>query len=174
MTDATATTGQRATATATAARASGEGVGEVAALARRLFPAARAAFLVAPEAARGPLYAALDAFMQAPAPSTFVAAHRVLSQTRRRLVIEQAGHGVLRRGFAEGVAALRGVSSLPPSLTDALASHLPLDARAGDRLTALAALAGAYQELSARVAADGDRRRRLWKTAPRRRPRPSH
>jgi len=60
---------------------------------------------------------------------------------------------------------------LPQPLVDALATNLPLDARAGDRLRALSALAAAHQEIGGRVVADIERRRRLWKTLPRR-PRP--
>lgn len=144
---------------------------DAAVLARRLLPCAHAAFLVVPESACPRLCAVIDGFLHAPTPSAFLSAYRVLEQARRRAVIEGAGRGVFQRAFADGLVALRGVSSLPPPVIDILTGHLPVDARAGERLQALAALAGAYQALSARVAADGDRRRRLWKNFPRRRPR---
>lgn len=148
---------------------------DVALFVRRLLDCARSLFVAVPEAGRAPLFAAidsaLDAFLTTPAPATFLAAFRALDQARRRLLIERAGSGVLQRGFEDGLAALRRVSSLPVPALEVLARHLPADARAGARLHALAALAGTYQELSARVAADTDRRRRLWKTFPRRRTR---
>ncbi|MES1205419.1 MAG: hypothetical protein ABUS79_05735 [Pseudomonadota bacterium] len=144
---------------------------DAALFARRLLPAARAAFQMVPPTAIRPLHAAVDAFVEAPAPSSFLAAFRLLDQARRRAMVEQAGGGVLRRAFQDGVAALRRISALPTPAVDALAAHAEVDARAGERLHALAALTGAYQELSARVAADGDRRRQLWKTFPRPRPR---
>ncbi|MEP6655222.1 MAG: hypothetical protein ABJA82_17795 [Myxococcales bacterium] len=143
---------------------------DAAVLARRLLPCAHAAFLVVPESARPPLCAAVDAFLRSPTPSRFLAAYRLLEQARRRAIIERAGRGVFRRALADGLAALGGVSSLPPVVLEVLTGHLPVDARAGERLKALAALASAYQELSARVSADSDRRRRLWKNFPRRRP----
>jgi hypothetical protein len=73
----------------------------------------------------------------------------------------------MRRAFTDGVAALR--AAVPGPLADRITAELPLDARAGQRLQALAALATAYEELSSRVAADSDEmRRRLRAGAPRR------
>ena len=144
---------------------------DVTLLARRLLPCAHAAFAVVPEAERGRLCEAVDQFVLEPRPSTFLRASRALNDGRRQAMLQSAGRGVLRRAFSEGVAALRNVSSLPPPAIDILANRLPVDPRAGERLRVLASLANAYQEVSARVAADSDRRRRLWKTFPRRRPR---
>lgn len=144
---------------------------DVTLFARRLLPCAHAAFGVVPEAERGRLCEAIDQFVLAPAPSTFLRAFRVLDDGRRQAVLGSAGRAVLRRAFSDGVALLREVSSMPPPVVDVLADRLPVDARAGERLRALASLASTYQEVSARVAADSDRRRRLWKTFPRRRPR---
>lgn len=161
---------QAITATATAADARAARP-DVAAWARRLLPRAHVAFQTVPASARGAMVIALDHFIAAPAPATFLAAVRVLDQTSRAAILERAGGGLMRRSFEEGVTALRRVASLPQSLVDALATNLPLDARAGDRLRALSALAAAHQEIGGRVVADIERRRRLWKTLPRR-PRP--
>lgn len=144
---------------------------DVALLARRLFAVVAAAFrLVSPEA-RGPILSAVDGFLAAPAPSTFLIAFRVADRTRHRALIERAGARSLRRSFDDGVAALRQVSSLPAALVDGLVAGLPRDVRAGRRLNALAALAATYQELGTRVAADTDQRRRRWTGLPRRRAR---
>lgn len=144
---------------------------DVAAYARRLLPGAQAAFQEVADHDSASLFAALDAFIAAPAPSTFVAAFRLLGEARRRRLMKGPGGALLRRGFDDGVNALRGTTALPREITDLLAIHLPVDVRAGNRLRALAALATAYQELDERVAADTDHRRRLWKSFPRRRPR---
>jgi hypothetical protein len=141
---------------------------EPSALARALLVKTMAAFQVVPDQARGPALSALDRFLAAPAPATFLAASRVLGQTRRAIMLERSAGGTMRRAFDEGLAALRAVPALPSALADRLAS-LPVDPRAGQRLFALAALTDAYQELATRVAADSEEmRRRLRAAAPRR------
>ena len=138
----------------------------MSALAPALLRRAMAAFQVIPDEARGPALAALDEFLAAPAPATFLAATRILRAQARRAVVETTAGATMRRAFADGVAALRG-TAVPPTLIDQIA-EAPLDARAGRRLLALAALARAYEELAARVAADSDEmRRRLRASVPR-------
>jgi hypothetical protein len=138
----------------------------MSALAPALLRQAVAAFQVIPDEARGPALAALDDFLAAPAPASFLAAIRVLRAQSRRAIVETTGGATMRRAFTDGLAALRA-TSIPPPLIDQLA-QAPLDARAGRRLLALAALARAYEELAARVAADSDEtRRRLRASVPR-------
>jgi hypothetical protein len=137
-------------------------------LARALLGQAAATFRVVPDGARGGALAELDRFLAAPAPATFVAAARVLRDVRRSALIERTAGSTMRRAFTDGVAALRAVPGLPSPLVDRIVSDLPVDARAGQRLLAVAALARAYDELASRVAADSDEmRRRLRDSAPR-------
>ena len=140
--------------------------------ARRLLPLAIAAFQRVPVPDRAPVMAALDGFLAVPSPATFLAAARTMEQGLRDLLIADAARGPLRRGFTAAIQALRDGGALPAPLIDELAAHLPVDARAIERLDALAALAGAHAALSVRVAADADQRRRRWKLPPRPRARP--
>jgi len=135
--------------------------------ARRLLPLASAVLHRVPEDERTPILTALDRFLAAPAPASFLAASRVMETVLRELVIARAGAGPLRRGFADAILSLRGVGALPAAVVDELASGLTLDARSVDRLNALAALVGAHAALRARVAADVDQHRRRWKPPPR-------
>ena len=140
-----------------------------AALARALAEKAVLAFQTVPDGERGPALAALDRFLAGPAPSTFLAAVRELSQARRRVLIERTASATLQRARADGLRALRDVPGLPATLIDRLQADLPLDVRSGQRLLALAALARAYDELEGRVAADNDEmRQRLREAFPRR------
>jgi hypothetical protein len=139
----------------------------VSALAPALLRHAVAAFAVSPEQARGPALHALDQFLAAPSPAAFLAAARVLRDLRRASLIEATAGATIRRSFADGLAAL-GSAGLPPELVERLA-ELPVEARAGQRLQALAALVRTHDELAGRVAADAsDMRRRLLESAPRR------
>jgi hypothetical protein len=135
-------------------------------LAPALLRRAVAAFRVIPDEARGPSLAALDEFLAAPAPATFLAATRILRAQSRRAVVETTAGATMRRAFDDGVAALRN-TAVPPTLIDQIA-QAPLDARAGPRLLELASLARTYEELAARVAAESDEmRRRLRASLPR-------
>jgi hypothetical protein len=136
-------------------------------LARVLVGKVVATFRVVPEEGRGPALEAVDRFLAAPAPAAFLAATRVLRSLRQRALIEGSAGATVRRSVAEAALSLRRI--LPPALMDRITTDLPIDARAGQRLQALAALATAYEELSSRVAADSDEmRRRLRAGAPRR------
>jgi hypothetical protein len=139
----------------------------MSALAPALLRQAVTAFAAIPEEGRGPALVSLDQFLAAPTPASFLAATRVLRDLRRASLIEATAGATMRRSFADGLAALRA-AGLPPALVERLA-HVPLEARAGQRLLALAGLARAYDELASRVAADSDEmRRRLRESAPRR------
>jgi hypothetical protein len=136
-------------------------------LAGTLFAHALAALRVLPAEERGPALGAIDRFLAAPGPAGFIAAVRLLGEARRRRQVAAAAGSTLERAFADGLAALRAVPGLPAVVGERLAD-LPVDTRAGQRLHALAALARAYEELGARVAADTDEmRRRLRESAPR-------
>jgi hypothetical protein len=141
-------------------------------LARVLLAHAVAAFKVVPDDARGPALTALDRFIAAPGPSLFLAAIRELREARRRVLIERHAGGALRRALAQGIEELRAVRAIPSAVADRLATDLPLDARTGQRLVALVALARSYEELAGRVAADTEEMRRRYQAAPPRRRRP--
>jgi len=138
-----------------------------ACFARRLLPLASSVLQRVPEGERPPILSALDRFLGAPSPASFLAATRVMDGALRDLLIARAGRGPLRRGFADALSSLRGVGALPPAVIDELAASAALDARSVDRLNALSALVGAYAVLDARVAADVDQHRRRWKPPPR-------
>ena len=145
-------------------------------LARALLPLLRETLAVVPDADRGPVLGAVDAFVASPVPSRFLAAVRELRQARARALIELHGGGTLQRARAAGLAALRDVPGFPGELVDRLQDCLPTDLRSGPRLQAVAVLARSYHELAARVTADSEQmRQRLREAYPRRsgkRPRP--
>jgi len=140
---------------------------DAACFARRLLPLASAVLQRVPEGERTPILSALDRFLGAPSPASFLAATRVMDGALRDLLIARAGTGPLRRGFADALSSLRSLGALPPAVIDELAANAALDARSVDRLNALLALVGAYAVLDARVAADVDQHRRRWKPPPR-------
>jgi hypothetical protein len=132
---------------------------EAAALARALLGHALIAFRVLPDPARAAGLAAIDRFVADPRPSLFLAAVRELDDLRRRGLIESTAATTVRRGRDAGLEALRAVPGFPAAITERLEHGLPLDARAGQRLQALAALASSYEGLAGQVAADTDEMR---------------
>lgn len=144
------------------------GASDTAALARALLLHARQAFRTMPEPSRELAFQAIDRFVGEPRPSLFLAAVRELDDLRRRGLIESTAATTLRRGRAAGLEALRAVPGFPAGITDRLEQGLPLDARTGHRLQALAALAASYQELAGQVAADTDEMRQRLRTQARR------
>jgi hypothetical protein len=135
--------------------------------ARRLLPLATAVLHRVPEGERAPILTALDRFLGAPAPASFLAATRVMDGALRGLLIARVGAGPLRRGFTDAVLSLRAVGALPPAVVDDLERGSTLDARSVDRLNALSELVAAYAALDARITADVEQHRRRWKTPPR-------
>lgn len=118
-------------------------------LARDLLQRATATFAAVPADARGPALAALDAFLLAPGPATYLAAARVLGEARRGRTLQQA------RAARAGYALARGLDTVRRELGAAAAEVLsagPTDDRAGMRLRALALLSAAHRELAGRVA----------------------
>jgi hypothetical protein len=139
--------------------------------ARVLLARAQATFRLLPEAERGPALAGLDRFLANPAPASFLAAARALSHSRRRYLVGSRPPARSRPAITAAAAALQRIPALPRGLSERLAADLPTDARTGQRLFALAALARAYHELAGRVAADTEQmRRRFQQAPPRRRP----
>jgi hypothetical protein len=135
----------------------------VAALARALLPRAIAAFTLVPEIDRTPALVALDQFLAAPAPATYLSAVRTLRATERAAALRKNAGPTIDRMFAEGTTLLREVPGIPPALVDEMTANLPVDARAGRRLSALGELLGTYCELLGRVAADTEEMRRRMK-----------
>jgi hypothetical protein len=139
--------------------------------ARVLLARAQAAFRLLPESARGPALAGLDQFLANPAPGSFLAAARALSRTCRHHLLASRPPARSRPAVTAAAAALARVPALPRGLCQRLVADLPTDARTGQRLFALAALARAYDELAGRVAADTEQmRQRFMRSPPRRRP----
>jgi hypothetical protein len=148
--------------------ASASAPADTGALARALLDHARLAFRTIPESSREGAFAAIDRFVADPRPSLFLASVRELDELRRRGLIESTAAPTLRRGRAAGLAALRAVPGFPSAITERLEHGLPLDARAGQRLQALAALASSYQGLAGQVAADTDEMRQRLRALARR------
>lgn len=145
---------------------------DAATYARRLVPQAVAAFTVVPAAERGPALAAIDRFLGAPSPTTFLAATRILRESERAAALARTGGATITRLLHEGAARLREVPGFPDDLVAELTRDLPRDPRAGRRLAALGELLGSYAELLGRVAADTAEMRARWKTGKRRPPPP--
>jgi hypothetical protein len=145
-------------------------------LASDLLQRARRTFATLAAEERGPALLAIDAFLAAPTPATYLAATRVLAAVRRQAALQRV------RAAHAGYALARGLSTVRYELGAAQAEALaaqPSDDRTGHRLRALALLAAAHRELSERVAGStGLLRRQLAlsreraSTAPRRRPPP--
>jgi hypothetical protein len=119
------------------------------ALARALLRRAVAVFAVVPPAERGPALAALDDFLAAPGPATYLAATRVLVEARRARTLTQVRAAQADYARARGLDAVR--RELGTATAEALAAA-PSDERAGLRLRALTLLAAAHRELAERVA----------------------
>jgi hypothetical protein len=114
-----------------------------------LHTAARALPGLAPEV-EAPALAAIDAFVADPGPARFLHAHRVLEQARRQARVVRASTTLAARSLERGLDRIRSLPFFDEELAKTLAS-LPCDSRAGRRLSALAALLDAHQELAARV-----------------------
>jgi hypothetical protein len=111
--------------------------------------------------ARGEALAAIDAFVARPLPSGWLRATRTLRALRRRARGERNLRTLAARSFARGLERLAALPLLDDETRSALAA-LPVDAGAGRRLEALAALVAAHQELAGR-AREADATRRALK-----------
>jgi hypothetical protein len=107
--------------------------------------------------------ATIDRFVEAPGPSTYLAAAQTLSFTLRAQLLNRVAGATIRGTFAAGVSALRRVDGIAPALVTRLETDLPLDPRAGARLAALAALLETYGALAGRIASDTERMRRRFR-----------
>ena len=141
-------------------------VSDVALLARALLPRAISALRsLAPEE-RGPSLLAIDRFLAAPGPANFLAATRQLKEAQQAAALAKHGRGSLDRLFAEGATRLRSVPGLPAAIASEITANLPLDARAGRRLAAVAMLLESFEELQSRVATDtAEMRQRMLPSA---------
>ena len=104
---------------------------------------------------------ALLPFLARPSPASYVASMRGLRKLTREATVDGARleHRQRQRGLA--LELLRDTGPSGAILAEALV-HGPLDARAADRVSALACLLGAYEELEARAQLERDEwRRRL-------------
>jgi hypothetical protein len=103
--------------------------------------------------------ATIDAFVAAPSAATNVASTRVLHELRRRHVTRKLLANSDDRLFRRGIEAVRQVPGLPVEQADTLA-NLPMNARTGQRLLALAQLLEVHRELQGRAVAAGREIRR--------------
>jgi len=118
----------------------------IAALARALLPRALHAYrLLGADA-----LAALDPFLAAPGPATFLRATRALLEAERDARLAPSSSPLAARSRDRALARAVAFPALDDA-TRALLQLLPADARAGSRLTALAALLEAHAELADRV-----------------------
>jgi hypothetical protein len=119
-------------------------------LARALLRRTVRLFAAVPPEARGPSLAALDGFLAAPGPASYLQAVRVLGDAARAVRAAEAGEAFAERAHAHGLERVRALDWLEPATVEAL-DALPIDARAGQRLRALATLLEAHQQLAGRV-----------------------
>jgi hypothetical protein len=116
-------------------------------LAKSLLRAALATLPLLDEEARAPAFAALDSFIARPAPSTHLAAVRVLHELRANARRSKSRAALAVRSRDRGLEKLSQVAS---GLAQELAA-LENDPACGRRLESLATLLEAHQELTARV-----------------------
>lgn len=116
-------------------------------LAKSLLRAAMATLPLLDEEARPPALSAIDEFIAEPAPSTHLAAVRILAELRKSARQSQSRAALAVRARERG---LEKVSQVAGELAADLAA-LEADPACGRRLEALALLLQAHQELVARV-----------------------
>jgi hypothetical protein len=151
-----------------------------AALARALLSCALDAFAQVPAPERQPALAALDRFLSAPSPASFLSAVRTLREVRQDSALRQARMSRAEQEFVRGLELVR--REISPEVADVL-SALPVfedpaeptgsvgaesrsqgstmrrSSGVGARLRALALLAAAHQELADRVAGSAEKLR---------------
>ncbi len=102
-------------------------------LARALLAEATVTLPSLPEPARGVPLVAIDRFVAAPSPATYLAAAGALREAVRRIHRERIVERMARRSFRRGVESLRATPAVEPALAQSLA-QLPVDGRSGLRL----------------------------------------
>lgn len=132
---------------------------EAAVYARRLLPLAAASLAGVPAHARPPLLQALEAFLDAPGPSSYMAAWRVLKGAHVRLEAHRLRMKLDAHALPDALAELAAVPGMPPRVVQQLAALVP-DGSAAPRIRALAALWASRGALAGKVEAAAERRRR--------------
>ncbi|MEW5850902.1 MAG: hypothetical protein AB2A00_19100 [Myxococcota bacterium] len=132
---------------------------DVSRLAASLLQSALRTFRLVPDEKRGPALEALDSFLAAPGPLTFLRASRVVNELGRTALLARLGSAGMERSLARGLETLAKVPEMDPAVTERLRA-LPVDPRAGRRLEALAALIITHQELASRAEAASSKLRR--------------
>lgn len=149
-------------------------------LARSLLCEATSAFAQIPDADRKPALLALDQFVAAPSPASFLSAVRTLRHVKQECALRQARLSRAEQEFFRGLDLVRreisaevaDVLSALPVFEEARAPESTPGAEAsrtsnaqrrasgtGTRLRALALLAAAHQELADRVAGSAEKLR---------------
>lgn len=121
-------------------------------LASTLYRRAVNVLSVLPELDQEAPLAAIDAFVERPLPSRFLAAMRAMTTAMRGVRLDRVREAGAGHTFQKGMAALTRIPGVDRYLLEQLRG-VPVDGRAGKRLEALAALMGAHQELAARAEA---------------------
>ena len=122
---------------------------------------ARVALPLLPVQSAQPCLLALEAFIQAPGPSTFMRAHHILATTLSEHLSKTVFGSNQGRAFSDGIAALDNVAVVPQSDIECLERDLPVNALTGSRLADLATLLQVWRELAGRADGELDRMRAL-------------
>ncbi len=140
-------------------------------LASALYVRARWALEKLPEAGKATCLPALETFVDAPGPATYLRAHHTLARAVSEHLSQTVFGSNQARAFADGIAALQNVAVIPQSDLECLERDLPVDALSGARLADLATLLQIWRELAGRADEELDRLRALKQSArPGRRP----
>lgn len=134
-------------------------------LAAALFVRARWALAKLPPERREACLPALEAFVERPAPSTYLRAQATLAGTVGDHLRQTVFGSTQARAFADGLAALDSVAVIPEPDLECLERDLPVDALTGARLADLATLLQIWRELAGRTDEELDRLRALKRSA---------
>jgi hypothetical protein len=132
-----------------------------AALAQVVLVAAARAFPALDGADRERAWEAIDELVAAPTAAGCLRATRRLRALGRRARSEASWRRLAERSLGRGLERVRQVPALAAAEAAEMLATLPLDARAGRRLEALAILIEAHQHLAARLREAAAARRAL-------------
>jgi hypothetical protein len=135
---------------------------EYSPLADELLRRAVSTFAAVPPGERESCLVALDGFLAAPGPGSYLAATQILDAARRDAALHKVRTAQARYTYSRGLETVK--RELGASTAAALGA-IPIDERAGLRLRALALLSAAHRELAERVAGSAELLRRQLERA---------
>lgn len=141
---------------------------EALTLARRLLAQAAEVLPRLPLPAREEVRPAIEAFAAAPGPASYLRAAQTLSARLKAHLVHEIAGATARKGLDEGLARLGRAPGIDEAVLAQLSTALPLDLRIGDRLTSLAFLLEAFDELAGRVTVHREQMRRRMRGVGRR------